>query len=64
MARRDWLMLLAEVTKAGVVGLTLARLVPYPTAWAHFARGNMDIIMLVLIKPLAEQVRSHEGPLA
>lgn len=38
--------------------LVLSGILPYPKAWSNFTKGNMDIIMLVIIKPLAEQVSS------
>ncbi|KXZ54337.1 hypothetical protein GPECTOR_5g42 [Gonium pectorale] len=56
LRHRNMALLSADAGKALLAMLTLAGLLPYPKVWANFTRGNMDLIMLVIIKPLSEQV--------
>lgn len=56
VAARDASVLLDEAGKLLLAGLIWGGALPYPKAWQGFTKGNMDVLMLVLIKPLAEQV--------
>ncbi|GIM05848.1 hypothetical protein Vretimale_10271, partial [Volvox reticuliferus] len=54
---RDALLTMGDVFKALLVLLAMLGVMTLPQAWADFAQGHMDVVMLVIIKPLSEQVQ-------
>ncbi|GLC55811.1 hypothetical protein PLESTB_001031400 [Pleodorina starrii] len=55
-AHRDAALMATDVVKAALVLLALLHALPLPRVWADFARGHKDVLMLVVMKPLAEQI--------
>ncbi|GLI62611.1 hypothetical protein VaNZ11_005273 [Volvox africanus] len=54
---RDMVLCFGDVFKALLVLLAMLGVMMLPQVWADFARGHMDVVMLVIIKPLSEQIQ-------